>query len=268
MTNLSLSPDNRGLQFLVNRLPLLQKRLLSVWIPWNRKKGTSRSHHLFYCWEELQGNSMLFFFVLSWKNLGGSKDRRKHALNMISVIWKFRSGSALNRYLKRLFSFLQWGNFFHYGDDNFILYAPVYLTAWGCFEDTWHFWGQLLQFKFSVLQLQQLFWSFGWRKKWHLEISVRIWNEQEKKNANLAAVSSGLTELKTWRKMWEEIISQSSPGSFQDIIVDAYDRMSCMHLTFRLISRTVYWNIRQCQHITQYSLLKPVLVELTDKRKC
>lgn len=122
-----------------------------------------------------------FFFVFSWKDLGGSKDRRKHALNMISVTWKFRSGSALNRCLKRLFSFLPWRNFFHYGNDNFILYAPVYLTAWGCFEDTWHFWGQLLQFKFSVLQLQQLFWSFGWRKKWHLEISVRIWNEQEKK---------------------------------------------------------------------------------------
>lgn len=73
--------------------------------------------------------------------------------------------------------------------------------------------------------------------------TLRYQSEYEmsrKKNADLAAVSSGLTELKTWRKMWEEIISQSSPGSFQDIIVDAYDRMSCMHLTFRLISRTVY----------------------------
>lgn len=41
--------------------------------------------------------------------------------------------------------------------------------------------------------------------------------------------------------------------------------MPCMSLTFRLIIRTVYQNIQQCQHITKYFLLSLRFVELTDK---
>lgn len=101
---------------------------------------------------------------------------------------------------------------------------------------------------------------------WDISQNIK-WTE---KNADLAAVSSRRTELNTSRKMWEEIISQANPGSFRDTvsILLAHDRMPCKLLTFRLIIRIGYWNIQQCHHITEYSLLKSMLVELTNKRNC